>query len=290
MTAAFSTAGILGQPHLLRTSTQRPMPTSNIALSHRTPSSPAARGISLSGGWWRSMLLVAAVAMPIRATELWAQADGLVAFPEVYSVQLENPWVRLVRVRLPAGANLAMHSHPPGFMFHVYLNDADPVLFSHDGAPYEITRPPVTARSYRIGTATPEVHAVLNPSERPSDYLRVEYKTRDSEHSRRRVHAPPLPDTSIAVVEHSGASSRVTRVTLAPRDSAGFDATDAQPALFIFVTDATITDGTGTAVKQARAGDERFVAPGGRLSLRNTGNAPLQLLRFDFLTPPSTSP
>lgn len=266
------------------------MSTANLDSPHRTPPSPAARRVGHRRGWWRTLLLVAAGTLPVSAAELWAQADGLVAFPNVYSVQLENPWVRLVRVRLPAGANLAMHSHPPGFMFHVYLNDADPVLFSHDGAPYEITRPPVTARSYRIGTATPEVHAVLNPSERPSDYLRVEYKTRDSEHSRRRVHAPPLPDTSVAVVEHSGQSSRVTRVTIAPRDSTSFDTSDAQPALFIFVTDATITDGTGTEAKQARAGDERFVAPGGRLSLRNTGNAPLQLLRFDFLTPPSSAP
>lgn len=225
--------------------------------------------------------------MPFSSAELLAQADGLVAYPAVYSVQLENPWVRLVRVRLPAGANLAMHSHPPGFMFHVYLNDADPVLFSHDGAPYEITRPPVTARSYRIGAATPEVHAVLNPSERPSDYVRVEYKTRVLEHSRRRMHAPPLPDSSSAVVEHTGDVSRVTRVTVAPGDSSSFDAPDTQPALLLFVTDATITANTGSESMKASAGDERFVAPGERLLLRNRGSAPLQLLRFDFLSPPS---
>jgi hypothetical protein len=228
--------------------------------------------------------------VPLTAAELWAQADGLVAFPAVYSVRLENPWVRLVRVRLPGGASLAKPSHPAGFMFHVYLSEADPVLFSHDGAPYEITRPPVTARNYRVGTATPEVHAILNPSERHSDYLRVEYKTREPEHSRKRVHAPPLGTTSGAVVEHTDEMSRVTRVTIAACDSSAFDAAEGAPALLTLETNARITERAGDEPRNASAGDDRFVAPGGRLMLRNTRAAPLQLLLFDSLTPAAEPP
>lgn len=266
------------------------MPTAMMAPLHTSHSPHTSRRVLNRLHRRGALSLAMATALPLFSAELLAQADGLVAFPAVYSVQLENPWVRLVRVRLPAGANLATHSHPPGFMFHVYLNDADPVLFSHVGAPYEITRPPVTARSFRVGTATPEVHAVLNPSERASDYLRVEYKTRGEEHSRRRVHAPPLADSSSAVVEHTGDISRVTRLTIAAGDSISVDATDAHPALLVFVTDATVAEGAEHVEAQpARVGDERFVAPGGRLLLRNRGSTPLQLLRFDFLAAPGAS-
>ena len=156
---------------------------------------------------------VAVIALFIGFVPLHAQADGLVAYPTTYRVQFENAWVRLVRVTVAGRASLGMHSHPAGFMFHVYLNDADPILFSHDGPPFEITRPAVTARSYRIGTATPEIHAVSNPSATLTDYLRVEYKTTGVEFSRQRVFAPPLALTSSAVVEHSAEMSRVTRVT-----------------------------------------------------------------------------
>mgnify|MGYP003382203050 CR=1 FL=1 len=179
----------------------------------------------------KTLITVAtSLALAGSAETLPAQADGLVAFPAVYSVQFENAWVRLVRVRVAGRANLGMHSHPAGFMVHVYLNDADPILFSHDGPPYEITRPAVTARSYRIGTATPEIHAVSNPSAGHTDYQRVEYKTTGFESSRERVFAPPLALTSSAVVEHTAEMSRVTRVTIASGTSAEFAATASEPA------------------------------------------------------------
>ena len=214
--------------------------------------------------------------------ELRAQSDGLVAFPETYRVQFENPWVRVVRIHVAGGANIGMHTHPPGFMFHVYLNDAEPISFNHDGAPYEIQRPPVTARSYRIGLATPESHAVVNPSAKASDYMRVEYKTRGGESTRRRMPAPALGSETASQIEHVGPQSRVTRVTVAANSSIELATPGGQPALLIFVTDGA--DGTGQLIK---VGDHRFLDPSGKTTIRNAGASPLQLLRFDFLTPPA---
>lgn len=236
----------------------------------------------------RLITVLASLAFVGGSLPLDAQADGLVAFPAVYSVQFENDWVRLVRVRVAGGANLGMHSHPAGFMFHVYLNDAEPILFSHDGPPFEVTRPAVTARSYRIGTATPEVHAVSNPSPGHTDYLRVEYKTNGFESSRQRVFAPPVAPTSSAVVEHTAEMSRVTRVTIAAGTSGEFAATATEPALLIIVTDGVVAEGADGVSRAVKAGDDRFVNAGRRSTIRNTGTTPLQVLRFDFLTPPAT--
>ena len=68
--------------------------------------------------------------------------DGLVAHPNVYRVQFENEWVRLVRVTLPGNTTLPAHTHPPGYMIHLYFNDAQPIVFEHEGSPFTITPPP----------------------------------------------------------------------------------------------------------------------------------------------------
>jgi hypothetical protein len=172
-------------------------------------------------------------------------------------------------------------------MFHVYLNDAEPIVFSHDGPPHEITRPAVTARSYRIGVATPEVHSVLNFSAKHSDYQRVEYKTRGSELARQRMQAPPLGVASSTVVEHTGAQSRVTRVTIAAGASGEFITPAGEPALLLIVSDGVVADTSAAGQLAVTAGAERFVAVGSKSVIRNLGTTPLQVLRFDFLTPPA---
>lgn len=179
-----------------------------------------------------------------------------------------------------------MHTHPAGFMFHVYLNDADPIMFNHDGPPNDITRPPVTARSYRIGRATPETHSVLNLSPNYTDFQRVEYKTRGNEGGRRRVSAPPLGAASATAVEHTGEQSRVTRVTIAAGASGEFITVAGEPALLVFVTAGTIADSPGGQIQPVMVGAERFIRAGSTLVIRNTGSSPIQALRFDFLTPP----
>jgi quercetin dioxygenase-like cupin family protein len=214
---------------------------------------------------------------------LRAQEDGLIALPNVYRVQFENDWVRVVRVNVPAGANLAPHSHPPGLMLHIYFNDADPILFRHAGAPYDITRPPVKTRSYRIGRATPETHAVINLSSTASDYMRVELKTQGTESPRRRVIAPPLGSESSSVVEVNGEQFRATRITVAAGQSTEVAATANEPALVIALTEGVAAEGT---TKPAPIGQERFVATGQRSTFTNTGSAPIQILRIDFLTRP----
>lgn len=228
-----------------------------------------------------SILATATIAALMGASGLHAQQDGLIAHPDVYRVQFENDWVRLVRVKLPANASLPEHTHPPGVMLHVYFNDADPVVFEHDGSPGSITRPPVQARSYRVGRARPEIHAVTNLG-RASDFMRVELKTTGDEGAPRRVAAPPLTSETRTVVEVANAQYRASRVTIGVGQSLELTADSAGPALVIAVTEGLTVDDVGAL----RLGQERFVAVGRRERIRNAGPSPVELLRIDFLTRP----
>ena len=162
---------------------------------------------------------VAVVATAVAATTLHAQQDGLVAHPNVYRVQLENDWVRLVRVTIPGTTTLPAHTHPPGYMIHLYFNDAGPVVFEHDGAPYTINRPPVKARSYRIGPATPETHTVVNSNAGGTDFMRIEFKAAPALALRRRFAAPPLVNETSSVEEIGTDLFKATRVTVASKQS-----------------------------------------------------------------------
>jgi hypothetical protein len=224
----------------------------------------------------------------LAAPALRAQRDGLVAFPNVYKVQFENAWVRLVRVRLPAGSDLAEHTHPPGVMLHVYFNDADPITFEHDGSPGSITRPSVAARSYRVGRATPETHAVINRGRGESDFMRVELKTIGNESQRERVYAPPLANATSATVEVTNSQYRATRITVAARQTFEVTASATEPALLLALTEGIATDSSAAAT--LKVGQERFVEGGRRVLVRNSSDAPVQLLRVDFLTRPNSAP
>jgi hypothetical protein len=228
-------------------------------------------------------LTLAATALTLAAAdELHAQQDGLIAHPNVYRVQFENDWVRLIRVNVPAGADLAEHTHPPGLMLHVYFNDADPILFEHDGPPGSVTRPYVKARSYRVGRARPEAHAVINRGRTSSDYMRIELKTIGTESRGRRVEAPPLSDTTASVVEVTNAQYRATRITVGAGKTFEVKTAAGEPALIVALTEGIAVDGTGAL----KLGGERFADAGGSALVRNAGTASVELLRVDFLTAP----
>ena len=217
------------------------------------------------------------------ATAVHAQQDGLVAHPNVYRVQFENEWVRLVRVTIPGSTTLPAHTHPEGYMIHLYFNDAGPVVFEHDGSPYTITRPPVKARSYRVGPATPETHIVVNSSAGATDFMRIEFKAAPAMAPRRRFAAPPLLDETSSTEEISSDLFKATRVTVASKQSIDIAAGADHPVLLIALTDVAASGG-GPALT---IGQERFINPGGKETIRNDGVSPVQFLKVDILLKPA---
>jgi hypothetical protein len=218
------------------------------------------------------------------ATSLRAQEDGTISVPNVYRVQFENEWVRLVRVTVPAFARIPEHTHPPGLMMHVYLNDAEPLTFIHArSAAGTILRPAVKARSYRIGRTHAETHSILNIGNGATDWLRLEIKTEGTSSTPSRITAPPLGVATAAVVEVTHAQIRVTRITVAPRESFELAPGANEATLLIAMTEGVAVDGSSLL----RVGDHRFVNGGRRAVIKPQAFSPVQVLQVEFLTRPA---
>src|SRR5215218_6048049 len=123
----------------------------------------------------RMMLrLVAAALIAFGAPAAARAQDPVTTLPDSYKVELENDYVKVVRVHYDAGAKLAEHTHPGGTTAYLYLNDSEGVIFSHvGGSNRAVTRPPVKAGAIRIAAGPEEHHTAENTASTPSDFLRV---------------------------------------------------------------------------------------------------------------------
>src|ERR1043166_7643733 len=131
------------------------------------------------GRMMRSQLMIAALVVACCAINVLAQDPTKVA-PDAYKLQFENDWVRILRVHYAPHSRVPMHDHSAWPAAYVYLNDAGPVTFKHEGwEDPDLTRPPVKARSFRLSPTrfSGERHEVQNSGNTASDFLREEFKT-----------------------------------------------------------------------------------------------------------------
>ena len=224
--------------------------------------------------------------------------DPLKVAPEAYRLQFENEWVKVTRVHYGPRARVPMHEHTRWPAAYVYLNDAGPVIFRHAGWEHPVlTRPATKAGSFRISptTAVGETHEVENPSDTPSDFLRVEFKTRavDRNSLRGRFYRGRYPrGRNFRKVEFEHAQIRVTRLVCAPRSILAVSATQSEPALLIALSPARVkSSGAVGGAKELslESGEQLWLAGGEQRRLENLNGAPLELLRFDFKTGPASS-
>lgn len=213
-----------------------------------------------------------------------AAQDTETALPEAYTLQFENEWVKVVRVRYAPHVKLPEHAHTRMASAYVYLTDAGPVVFRHVGAEYaSVTRPPVTAGTFRLFRAVGETHEVENTSELLSEFLRVEFKTepKDEQTLRGRYHREAVPDgENRESVQFENAQIRVTRLVIAPARTFDLATGPAEPTLVI-----TLSPTPG----RLDSGHEHWIPQNQVERLTNTNNGPIELLRFDFKTPPIRS-
>jgi len=187
--------------------------------------------------------------------------DPLTTLPENYKIELDNDYVRVVRVHYDAGAKLPDHTHPGGSTVYVYLNDSEGVTFQHSGnMTRATTRPPVKAGAIRISAGPEEHHSVENTSNGASDFLRIYLKTEDT--GNRNMRIPPT--------QHSFENEqvRVTRMRLEQHDVETIDARI--PALLI----------------EWPSGNDRWVAAGASTTVENHDARDVNIIRIDFLTKP----
>ena len=210
------------------------------------------------------------------ASAVFAQ-DPVKTLPDNYKVVLENDWVRVLRVSVPAGAKLPSHEHPGALIAYVYLTDSDPIVFKHDGSNGDLTRPAVKARSYRLSTGFKgETHAIENNSSTDSVYLRIEYKTEGSQAAQtrgKRQPAPPLKTENATEVEFTNTAMRITRVTVGAGKTMELSAAEQEPALLIDVMTST--------------GKGKWIDATQKETISNPLEGAVEFLRFDFLTRPA---
>jgi hypothetical protein len=217
--------------------------------------------------------------------------DPLVAAPQAYKLVVENDWVQVVRVHYGPKEKVVAHDHTPLSTAYVYLNDSGPVVFNHLDLDYSaVTRPATKAGSFRIYYGLPEVHEVINTSDLPSDFLRVQLKTRPKNDLTFkgkffREEVPVDQNSSKVQVDHDQA--RITRLVWAPGKSMRIATGVAEPALLVALTPATMN-----VTRSAKSnltltpGAVRWIAANDQEELENAGGAPAEFLRIDFKMTP----
>lgn len=224
------------------------------------------------------MKLFALATLFVLGTAISAQ-DAEVTLPDAYRMQFENEWVKVVRVHYAPYAKLPAHAHTKMASAYVYLSDSGPVIFRHIGAEYgSATRAAVKAGTFRLWRAVGETHEVENTTELASDFLRVEFKTEPKQERtlKGRYHREVVAaGENLLKVQFENAQIRVTRLVCAPGRTLDLLASDV-PSLLVALTPAPPLE----------MGGQRWVPARHAEPLTNDGNAPLELLRFEFLTAP----
>jgi len=224
--------------------------------------------------------------------------DPLVVAPQAYKLAFENEYVQIVRVHYGPKEKIVAHDHTPLSTAYVYLNDSGPVVFDHIGADYSaVTRAPTQAKAFRIYYGLPEIHGVVNTSDLPSDFLRVQFKTQPKNDTTFKGKFPPLdyaPSENFSKVQVDHEQARITRVAVAPGKRMEILGDAIGPTLLIALTKADLLIGseTGNARKTALKGDAGanvWVGVGKRKELENRGSVPAEFLRFDFKTAPMSA-
>jgi hypothetical protein len=164
--------------------------------------------------------------------------DPYSTLPKNYSIELENDYLRISRVKYVPGERLPEHAHPARPTVYVYLTDGGPVAFSHKTPKFELERPPVKAGAVRFNrNAQVETHEVEYRGDAPSEFLRIELKTKPApphRDARLREDADfPWSDTQIRISRVRGALPPLAKpsviVDIAARAFIWFDPKSSAP-------------------------------------------------------------
>jgi len=236
---------------------------------------------------WPTRTAIALLVSSALTVSLAAQ-DPLVVSPDAYRLEFENAWVRVTRVVYPPNAVIAPHFHTARASAYVYLHDGGPIVFKHEGLPYAgVTRPATRAGSFRVYKGIEEVHSVENPTDRPSEFLRVEFKTVPLDEASLRgkfFRDDPQPTATSTRVQFENAQVRISRVQVAAGGALDLT-TGGMPALVVALTRAGFASG-GAANRELGIGQTGWLDAGSAAVLRADPSALAEALRFDWKTRP----
>jgi hypothetical protein len=219
--------------------------------------------------------------------------DPLKVAPQAYKLEFENEWVKVVRVHYGPHEKIPAHDHTERAAAYVYLNDGGPVIFKHIGLDYgAVTRPATKAGSFRLYKSLKEVHEVENTSDLPSDFLRVEFKTRmiDEKTLRGRFHREAWPaGENYQKTQFEDEQIRVTRLVCVPGKRLDIPTGASGPALLIALSPARliVIEPKGKSPKiNLSLGQTGWQPSGKQPRLESPDGGPAELLLFEFKTGP----
>ena len=216
--------------------------------------------------------------------------DPVKIVPEAYKLAFENEFVKVQRVHYAPHAKIPEHDHTAFPAVYIYLNDAGPVIFKHVGLSYSaVTRPAVKAGSFRLYKAVKETHAVENPNDSASDFLRVEFKTDPGKEPNSlrgkffRLESPA--GENFQQIQFENEQVRITRLVCAAGKNCLEVANAKEPILFVVLTPATFDIAKAKGIK-LNPGDTHWIEAGRSVQGVNISTTAAELLRFDFKTSP----
>ncbi|HEX7295030.1 MAG TPA: hypothetical protein VF251_04700 [Pyrinomonadaceae bacterium] len=218
--------------------------------------------------------------------------DPLKVAPEAYHLEFENDWVRVVRVHYGPRARIPVHNHPRWGTAYVYLNDAPEVIFKHVGSHLgTITRPPTKAGGFRLYKAVREVHEVENSGDTPSDFLRVELKTKPTGESTfsGRYFREDTSNENYQKVQFENEQVRITRIVCAGGQTLKLQSDSRRPSLLVSLTSGrlSVIDVKGSSTNlEIQPGQTKWFRREQPQSLTNLVSSRAEFLRFDFKTSP----
>src|SRR5687768_3678063 len=165
----------------------------------------------------RRVILSSVAALLLLSGGLCRAQDPTKAAPDSYKLQLENDYVKVLRVRYAPHAKVPVHDHSRGPAAYVYLTDSGPIRFTHPGWEHPVlTRPAVRAGALRLSPTRfdNETHEVENPNATASEFLRIEIKTEAPDRQSLVGRFPPpaaRPDTTFYEMIFDNSQLRVER-------------------------------------------------------------------------------
>lgn len=169
-------------------------------------------------------------------------------------LELENAWVRVVRVQYRPHEKTAVHDHPATPTVYIYVTDGGRLRIGHDGDD-PVIRPAVKAGGIRFQKGVFERHSVEELDGVESEYLRIELKIEPADLPKADVRRAPGDRTP-----YESGMIRILRVTCAPHQSCPASAHPENPAVVVIGREfawveanaAPTTNNTDRPIEQVR--------------------------------------
>ena len=208
-----------------------------------------------------------------------AAQDPTIAFPNNYRKVLDNADVVVLRVHYGPHESVGVHDHSDHPTVYVYLDDSGPVRFVHEPENVILTRPPTHTGAYRVSPGRKERHSLVNLSDKPSDYLRVELKKIPLGALKHEFRGS-APETLVqgTKVEYEDPALRIERVVCDAGATCALAADTAPSVLVAFSPSELVERGRPKVFPEDSS--VLWLKAGENANVRATSKAPAHLLRI----------